>query len=697
MAITDRRGIDRWLEPLAERLWPGLKYATSYTRHEDLGSVFGAVFGLPLALGGLAWLIAVTDWQALADQWPLLLLFLVLEIVLEELDFFFTADPQQGVYFQFNGSLSTVVFVSAFLIAGPNALWVRVAESLIQFVRNYRRYPFHSSRWNEVRVRLLRVAEGTLVALAALAVYHWWGGAYPPTGVTIAALLPANFAAAVWVLASRFVWLPYIAYMSHDDFFHGTLAARWRAIWTTLAGTMWPAVIAPLGILAAGLYGGQGLPAYCALMAGMVVMGAMAHALSTVARNTNYRTRELRMLDQLAQAILETPPGSVDLPNLLAHCLPDMFQMSIVSIRLFPYQTLAHHPREYPAIDEGLWQWSQTICEPHIFPPNSNLPWGGPPNMRNLLIVPIARAETTETMGCIYIARRSYRGPIEEVLPAAQSLAALVASTLHSARSYQETLELERSTQELSIAGQIQSSFLPDTPPDVEGWELSAVLNPARETSGDFYDMIPMWDGRLGVLVADVADKGVGAALYMALTRTLLRTFAIEFSTRYPENYYFHPERVLNTVNQRITDDTHSDMFVTLFYGIIDPGTASFTYANAGHNPPLLFSRANGSLEVRRLVRTGLPVGLFKDHVWERGSVRLERGDVLVMYTDGVTEAQNDDHECFGEERLQAVATAYLGESAQTIQQAIVSAARDFADDAPQFDDLTLLVVRYAS
>lgn len=693
MADRVERGINRWIAPLAERLWPRLK-TPSYTREEDLGSVFGVLYGLPLALIGLGWLVAATPPGALARWWPLLLVALLLEIALEELDFFFTAEPQKGIYLQYSGSFSTVVTLAAMFIAGPVALWVRVVESLLQFIRNWQRFPFIGTRWNELRVRLLRLAEGTLVGMAALTVYRWWGGTYPPAGL-VAALLPGIMAAGVWVLASRLVWLPHILYLTPEAFSRSA-EARWRAIWPTLAGMAWPGSIAPLGVLGAGLYGAAGLAATLPFVAALLVIGGMAHALSTMARNTSYRTRELQALDALARSILATPPGAVNLPLLLADTVPGMFHASISSIRLFPDQRLAHHPPEFPPLDEAIWTWAQTIDRPFIFPPNSRLPWGGPPNMRSLLIVPIAQAETNETMGGIIVARRSYRGPIEEVLPAAQSLAALIASTVHNAATYLETLELERSAQELAIGGKIQASFLPDKPPVIDGWDLSAVLEPARETSGDFFDMIHLWDGRLGVLVADVADKGVGAALYMALARTLLRTFAIEYSTRHPDNYAYHPERVLNTVNQRVTDDTHSDMFVTLFFGIVDPATHSLTYANAGHNPPLLFRREDGQVRARRLARTGLPVGLFKDQTWERGSVQLEEGDVLVLYTDGLTEAQTVDFEPFGEDRLCEVVLAYFEEPAETIQRAVVGAVRDFVAGAPQHDDLTLLVVRRA-
>jgi DNA-binding NarL/FixJ family response regulator len=238
--------------------------------------------------------------------------------------------------------------------------------------------------------------------------------------------------------------------------------------------------------------------------------------------------------------------------------------------------------------------------------------------------------------------------------------------------------------QELALAGEIQASFLPDELPQVAGWQLTATLEPARETSGDFYDFIPLSDGRLGVLVADVTDKGMGAALYMALSRTLIRTYAAEYVAR--------PDLALSAVNHRILTDTHTDLFVTVFYGILDPATGRLTYCNAGHNPPyLLSSREMGS--VQELGRTGIPLGIFEDTIWHHDTAQLAPGDVLVLYTDGITEAQDPQEAFFGQERLLEAARANLGRPAQDIHEALIGEVYEFAGDAPQADDITLMVV----
>jgi DNA-binding CsgD family transcriptional regulator len=244
--------------------------------------------------------------------------------------------------------------------------------------------------------------------------------------------------------------------------------------------------------------------------------------------------------------------------------------------------------------------------------------------------------------------------------------------------------EHQKVAQELALAGEIQASFLPDALPNVAGWQLAATLKPARETSGDFYDCIHLPNGRLGIVVADVVDKGMGAALYMALCRTLIRTYATEFDTQ--------PDQLFSVVNRRILQDTRTNLFVTLFYGILDPTTGSLSYANAGHNPPYLLNAQNGD-QVQALRRTGMPLGVLEEASWEQGAVQIASGDALLLYTDGIPEAQNGHEEFFGEKRLLEIVQSNLGRSAQVMQEVLLAEVHRFMADAPQLDDITLMVM----
>lgn len=267
---------------------------------------------------------------------------------------------------------------------------------------------------------------------------------------------------------------------------------------------------------------------------------------------------------------------------------------------------------------------------------------------------------------------------VEEVLARVETHLAL--------RKLQKQLEdaNRKMAQELALAGEVQTSFLPQELPHVPGWQLAATLKPARETSGDFYDLIHLPNGCLGIVIADVCDKGAGAALIMALCCTLIRTYAAQFPAQ--------PEIVLSAVNRRILDDTNCDSFITVFFGILNLESGKFVYCNAGHCWPYLVSHQS-SENIRRLSITGVPLGIEREETWEQSVVQLAPGDVLVLYTDGITEAQNTRRALFGEDRLLEAVTENLGHLAQEIQDTVLAEVQRFSGDTPQSDDIALLVL----
>ena len=238
--------------------------------------------------------------------------------------------------------------------------------------------------------------------------------------------------------------------------------------------------------------------------------------------------------------------------------------------------------------------------------------------------------------------------------------------------------------QELALAGRMQASLLPAALPEVTGWQMAAVLRPARETSGDFYDFIPLPGGRLGVVIADVTDKGMGAALYMALSRTLIRTYAADYLDR--------PDLALRAANERILADTDAGLFVTVFYGILDPMSGTLVYCNAGHHPPYLFvSDPEGKIEV--LPGRGMALGILESTQWGHRTIQLAPGALLLLYTDGVVDAQSPQLERFGNEQMVDAIQANLGHSAQAVQDGLLASLQQFMGDEPQFDDITLVAI----
>jgi len=249
-------------------------------------------------------------------------------------------------------------------------------------------------------------------------------------------------------------------------------------------------------------------------------------------------------------------------------------------------------------------------------------------------------------------------------------------------RAHEQLLDLRKAAQELAIAGRIQAGLLPAELPYLPGWQLAAVLNPARETSGDFYDFVPLPDNRWGIVIADVADKGAGAALYMALSRTLVRASLAQFG---PE-----PDVALREANQRLLADYKAEMFVTLFLGILEPGRATLTYCNAGHLPPIHLAK-DGTHTL--LSRTGLPLGIMQEMSWEPKTLTLRGGDALILYTDGVTEARSAGGEMFGRDRLIRAAQMHLGRPAHEIQTALLTEMHEFMGKSAQVDDVALVIL----
>ncbi len=268
----------------------------------------------------------------------------------------------------------------------------------------------------------------------------------------------------------------------------------------------------------------------------------------------------------------------------------------------------------------------------------------------------------------------------------AEEVLARVETHLSLRRLQKQQQEINRKmARELRLAGEIQASFLPQELPEIPGWQFSAILEPARETSGDFYDIRQTTSGQLALLVADVVDKGAGAAMFMALCTTLLRS--------YGSIYPFRPDQVLNEVNARILTDTGGQQFVSVFYGCLNPGSGELVYCNAGHPPPL-YIRAADSTPWQRLTRTGTALGISEDSKWETGKIQFSREDLLLLYTDGLTDAENRRGEFFGEQAIIDSLVKNRSQHVLEIHRSLLAEVENFVGDAPQHDDIALIFLK---
>ena len=311
----------------------------------------------------------------------------------------------------------------------------------------------------------------------------------------------------------------------------------------------------------------------------------------------------------------------------------------------------------------------------------------GDPALKHIPVIMIsAVTEMESVVKCIELGATDYLPkPFNAVL-----LRARVGATLEKKRLRdKERLYAKSLERELEIGREIQQSFLPEELPRVPGWEIAARFRPARQVAGDFYDAFALpSSGRIGLVIADVCDKGVGAALFMALFRSLLRATATgglwgpDVSSELP--------RTVRLINDYIAR-THgrSNMFATLFFGVLDPAAGSLLYVNGGHEAPILYGP--GGVKAR-LAPTGPAVGMMPDMAFEVGETRLDAGDGLLAFTDGVTDARGASG-LYGEERLLASLREPVS-SSSALLDAIEAGVLAHASGSEQADDITLLAVR---
>jgi serine phosphatase RsbU (regulator of sigma subunit)/predicted ester cyclase len=254
---------------------------------------------------------------------------------------------------------------------------------------------------------------------------------------------------------------------------------------------------------------------------------------------------------------------------------------------------------------------------------------------------------------------------------------------LRGRRLEQEIRERERVEQELQVARSIQQASLPKEVPELEGWEITPHYRPSREVGGDFYDFFELPNGRLGIVVGDATGKGVPAALVMASARSMLRAVAQAFNS---------PGEVLRRVNETLFADVPPNMFVTCFYAILDPKSASLSYANAGHDLPCLH-RTSGEEAAEELRATGMPLGLMPGMSYEEKETVLEVGEAALFYSDGLVEAHDAKGEMFGFPRLRALVAEHGKE--RSLGDFLLEELYSFTGEGwEQEDDITLLTLR---
>jgi DNA-binding NarL/FixJ family response regulator len=395
---------------------------------------------------------------------------------------------------------------------------------------------------------------------------------------------------------------------------------------------------------------------------------------------------QAELLEQLAQAMNLASTDRTRLAGLLRSQLPGFFPGCQIEVHIFPNQNLLCYPAERAdTLPEAAWHWVQTRLEAQVFELDGLMPWGSEPAGDGQLLLAPLLMQAGGPLGGIGILQHAVEIDLWEHLPFVKELAGRISLAVEKGRWVDLPIRGQLMDQELANAGKIQTGILPEKPPLLRGWDLASRLEPALQTSGDFYDFIPLTNNNWGFVIADVSDKGMGAALFMALSSTLFRTYATQYATL--------PSFVISQVNERILSDTRSEMFVTAFYAILEPDTGRMRYVNAGHNPPYLISNQKGK-PFDRLRATGMALGVMEGTVWNQKIVKFIPGDVLMLYTDGITEAQDRTGRFYGERRLQDVLRSLGNRPAQEILDAVLEDLEKFTRGAQQQDDVTMIVIR---
>lgn len=256
------------------------------------------------------------------------------------------------------------------------------------------------------------------------------------------------------------------------------------------------------------------------------------------------------------------------------------------------------------------------------------------------------------------------------------------AQAIESARLYDEEKSLKMIEEELNFATDIQTNLLPKLNPQIDGFDIAGKSIPAKEVGGDYYDFIPIDENKNVICLGDISGKGMPAAMLMANLQATLRGQALFTSSA---------GECLTRANKLLYRSTDLQKFATLFYGILETTESIFHFSNAGHNPPFLIDSAK---KITRLTKGGTVLGFLEDYQFEEDSIKLNAGDTVVIYSDGITEALNKQNKEFGEDRLLTILTENMKSTADTLIEKVFNAIKTFVNDMPQSDDITIVVIK---
>ena len=404
---------------------------------------------------------------------------------------------------------------------------------------------------------------------------------------------------------------------------------------------------------------------------------------------------ELSILNELSRAI----GASVDLQDII-HKIVDRSMRAVQAEQTVvtlvdrnanePMKTLVRamtssteHPHYH--LNENLIGWMHLYKKPLLTnDPTADERFSGlklEQTIHSILCVPLM--VKSALIGVITSYNKKGRGFNEEDQRLLAIIAGQSAQIIENARLYEEEKALVSMKEQVKLAAQIQHDLLPKSPPQLDGYDIAACSIPAQMVGGDYYDFVRAQDGRWAVCLGDVSGKGLPASLLMANLQATLRG----------------QTAILNTVsetiarsNRLIYQGTDPERFATLFYAVLDAPSGGLVFCNAGHEYPMLFKP--GAEAPTRLMTGGMALGVLEEFPYEEGATRMDPGDTLIVYSDGITDAVNEFEQPFGEERLRECVRKHAADSAVTLMERVVEAVKAHERATPRIDDLTLLIVK---
>ncbi|MBE9523468.1 MAG: SpoIIE family protein phosphatase, partial [Chloroflexi bacterium] len=534
-AKSSQSKIYRVLLKIASAFYPRLTDLIPERQVISLGDVISFLYAAPLAAAGLTWLTIITDFTWLSANFGIFVFYAVLIIIFNQLRFFLLVELRDNRYGSADGSLTNIPIWSGVLLFGPIIFWLPTLMIVARLLIEGREVTSTSVRWGQLRSTAFNITSETLIPLASFTVYRAIGGQYPFHSLTPKSIALAMVMFGVYALLYTLFWAGYLAYSTWaQHMITGKNRVQPIVKFFVLAVGL-PQIANPFAILAAGLYAHNGILIYLFFISGMVVVAYITRRLSWTTEHSRQQSQMLNKLEQLGRAIINTPPDTDNLPKILEENISNMFPAGRFVCWIFPEDILHKYPIDWNPDLDSIWPWLLNQNKGEIFLDKDELPWLEESTRHNPMVVaPIQDMAASQTFGGIYLELHTLVQPwnrqaLQNLCPAIQSLAAQISSAFNQAHVYQQALDFQRVSEELKLAGNIQSSLLPNIFPKMPGWQFAVTLAPAFETSGDFFDVIPLVDGKIGFVIADVMDKGIGPAIYMTLSRTLIRTYATEF------------------------------------------------------------------------------------------------------------------------------------------------------------------------